>query len=176
MHESRIELTVDVTRTLFRVAIFAPSPQGKMVRPTVWRGTSYDEAILASERYASATGLPVADLVATRGVVSDFSPFLGTGAGGCAQDMTELEFMRMVRNYDKPPLDRWRADAVLEPDRKLWGLPMIAEVLGVSIGTARKLARQPNVPIYKPEGAGCYFAFRSELLNWLRSGDRPLTY
>lgn len=109
-------------------------------------------------------------------MVSDFERFLGTGAGSSAQDMTELEFMRMARNYDKPPLDRWRADAVLEPERKLWGLPMIAEVLGVSIGTARKLARQQNVPIYKPEGAGCYFAFKSELLNWLRSRGGPLTY
>lgn len=176
MHESRIELTVDVTRTLFRVAVFAPSPQGKMVRPTVWKGTSYDEAIITGERYSRAIGLPVVDLVVPPGVVSDFERFLGTGAGSGAQDMTELEFMRMARNYDKPPLDRWRADAVLEPERKLWGLPMIAEVLGVSIGTARKLARQPNVPIYKPEGAGCYFAFKSELLNWLRSRGQPLTY
>lgn len=52
----------------FRVAIFAPSPLGKMVRPTVWKGTSYDDAIMASERYARVTGLPVADLV-VRGLV-----------------------------------------------------------------------------------------------------------
>ena len=69
---------------------------------------------------------------------------------------------------DKPPLDRWRADAVLEPERKLWGLPQVAEVLGVSIDKARTLAQRPDVPIYQPTGSGTYFAFRSELLAWLR--------
>lgn len=69
---------------------------------------------------------------------------------------------------DKPPLDRWRADAILEPERKLWGLPQIAEVLGVSIDKARTLAKLPEVPISQPPGSGTYFAFRSELLAWLR--------
>lgn len=68
---------------------------------------------------------------------------------------------------DMPPLDRWRADAVLEPDRKLWGLPQIAEVLGVSVDTARKWARDPAVPIYQPAGSGSHFAFRNELRAWL---------
>lgn len=69
---------------------------------------------------------------------------------------------------DKPPLDRWRADAVLEPERKLWGLPQIAEVLGVSVDKARTLAKLPEVPISQPVGSSTYFAFRSELLAWLR--------
>ena len=69
----------------------------------------------------------------------------------------------------RPPLDRWRTDAVLEPDRKLWGLPQIARVLGVSIDKARELARLPEVPIYRPEGSGSYFAFHAELMTWLRS-------
>jgi len=70
--------------------------------------------------------------------------------------------------HDFPPLDRWRVDAVLEPERKIWGLPQIAEVLGVSVDKARALARLPEVPIYRPAGSGSYFAFRSELLAWLR--------
>ncbi|QRZ15391.1 DNA-binding protein [Paracoccus methylovorus] len=69
---------------------------------------------------------------------------------------------------DMPPLDRWRVDAMLEPERKIWGLNQIAEVLGVSVNTARTWAQLPNVPIYKPSGSGSYFAFRSELLAWLR--------
>lgn len=59
-------------------------------------------------------------------------------------------------------------DAILEPDRKLWGLPMIAEALGVSVSKARDLASQPSVPIYRPAGSGSYFAFKSELMAWLR--------
>lgn len=69
---------------------------------------------------------------------------------------------------ENPPLDRWRADAVLEPERKLWGLPQIAATLGVSVDTARTLAQRPEVPIFRPEGAGSYFAFRNELIAWLR--------
>lgn len=70
---------------------------------------------------------------------------------------------------DRPPLDRWRADGILEPERKLWGLPLIAEALGVSIDTARAWAKLDGVPIYRPAGTGSYFAFRSELLAWLRT-------
>lgn len=74
---------------------------------------------------------------------------------------------------DQPPLDRWRLDAVLEPSRllwgPLWGLPAIAKVLGVSVDTARKWGRDPAVPIYQPCGSGQHFAYRSELLAWLRS-------
>lgn len=76
--------------------------------------------------------------------------------------------MKNTHNPERPPLDRWRADAVLEPERKLWGLPQIAEVLGVSVDKARELAQRPEVPISRPVGSGSYFAFRSELLAWLR--------
>lgn len=72
-----------------------------------------------------------------------------------------------------PPLDPWRLDGILEPDRKLWGLPMIAAALGVSVGTARKLAGKPEVPIYRPEGSDSYFASMSELRAWLRSKPAP---
>lgn len=75
----------------------------------------------------------------------------------------------MSANPDRPPLDRWRADAILDPERKLWGLPLIAEALGVSIDTARTWAKMDGVPIYRPAGTGSYFAFRTELLAWLRT-------
>ncbi|ATQ55334.1 DNA-binding protein [Paracoccus yeei] len=75
----------------------------------------------------------------------------------------------MSANPDRPPLDRWRADALLDPERKLWGLPLIAEALGVSIDTARTWAKMDGVPIYRPAGTGSYFAFRTELLAWLRT-------
>ena len=67
-----------------------------------------------------------------------------------------------------PPLDPWRLDGILEPDRKLWGLRHIAMVLNVSVDKARALADLPGVPIYRPEGSGSYFAFKSELMAWLR--------
>lgn len=66
-----------------------------------------------------------------------------------------------------PPLDPWRADEVLAPERKLWGAEAIAAFLGVSADTVYDLAKAPGVPIYKPGGR--YFAFKSELLVWLRT-------
>lgn len=69
---------------------------------------------------------------------------------------------------DKPPLDRHRLDVLLEPERKLWGLTQIAKTLGVSVKKARRLAETPGVPIYRPVGSNTYFAWRSELLDWLR--------
>ncbi|WP_240540179.1 DNA-binding protein [Paracoccus sp. pheM1] len=76
--------------------------------------------------------------------------------------------MTKQEKMEQPPLDRWRADAVLDPERKIWGLGQIAEVLGVSVDKARALAKLPEVPIYRPAGSGSYFAFRSELMTWLR--------
>jgi hypothetical protein len=72
-------------------------------------------------------------------------------------------------NPDNPPLDRWRADEVLEGDGKLWGLPHIAKVLGVSVNTARRWARDPSVPIYQPTGTSQHFALKSEIIAWLRN-------
>lgn len=75
----------------------------------------------------------------------------------------------MVRNYDdNPPLDRWRADEVLEPDRPLWGLPLIAQIAGVSIDTVRRWHKDTDAPISKPGGR--YFTTRRALMAWLRSG------
>lgn len=70
---------------------------------------------------------------------------------------------------DHPPLDRWRADDMLEPERPLWGLPTIARVLGLSVDKVRDLAKKPEVPIYRPAGCGSYFAFKTELQSWLRT-------
>jgi hypothetical protein len=84
-----------------------------------------------------------------------------------------MEFWNMSKftsiTTDMPPLDRWRVDEVLEGDGKLWGLPHIAKVLGVSVDKARDLAKVEGVPIYRPDGSGSYFAFRSELMAWLRT-------
>ena len=84
--------------------------------------------------------------------------------------------MRENDMNDAPPLDRWRLDAVLTPppSGKLWGLPMIADALGVSIDTARRWARNPAVPIHRPVGAGTYFAFLSELRDWQRGKTHEL--
>lgn len=67
----------------------------------------------------------------------------------------------------KPPLDRWRADDVLEPNRPIWGLAAIAATIGLSVDTVRDLAQEEGVPIYRPSGR--YFAWSHELVAWLRS-------
>lgn len=60
-------------------------------------------------------------------------------------------------------------DAMLEGrGRKLWGLPAIAQALGVCVDTARAWAKKDTVPIYQPDGSGQYFAFHGELMAWLR--------
>lgn len=105
------------------------------------------------------------------GVGLNFRPLEGTGAGGSAQDMTELEFSGMNRNdakpNDMPPLDRWRLDKVLEPDRHLWGLPEIARVAGVSIDTVRRWYEKTDAPISKPGGR--HYSTRRAMLRWLSS-------
>lgn len=72
-----------------------------------------------------------------------------------------------MAKMDQPPLDRWRADAVLEPNRPIWGLPAISKVLGLSINKTRELAKKPGVPIHRPTGCIQHFAWRSELRAWL---------
>ena len=73
-----------------------------------------------------------------------------------------------MSKIDKPQLDRFRFDALAEPERKLWGLRQIAGALGVSVKKARRLATIEGVPIYRPVGSATYFAWRSELHAWLR--------
>lgn len=56
-----------------------------------------------------------------------------------------------------------------EPDlyvERIWGLPAIAAFLDVSVDTARRWARKPDVPIYKTGGR--HWAIRSELFRWMR--------
>lgn len=103
------------------------------------------------------------------GVVFDFAPVGETGVWAFVQDRPELEISRMS-SMDKPPLDRWRFDEAVEPSRPIWGLPAIAKVLGLSISKTRKLAKQPEVPIYLPPGCSQYLAYKSELLAWVRAG------
>ncbi len=57
-------------------------------------------------------------------------------------------------------------------DRPIWGLASIAKVLGVSEATARRLAKQPGVPIYRPAGQGAYVAFTGEMKAWLMGQQR----
>lgn len=71
-----------------------------------------------------------------------------------------------------PKIDPWRFDGVIQGKvskaEKLWGAPAIASALGVSVDKVRHLATVPDAPVYRPAGCG-YFAFRSELEQWLRS-------
>ncbi len=68
---------------------------------------------------------------------------------------------------DLPPLDRYRADEILEPNAPIWGLAQIAARLGLSVDTVRELALREDTPIYRPSGK--YFAWSAELDAWLRS-------
>jgi hypothetical protein len=65
-----------------------------------------------------------------------------------------------------PPLDRWRFDAIAAGPEKIWGMTAIAHALGVSTDKARRIAKNPAVPIYRNEGG--WFALRSELNAWLK--------
>lgn len=66
------------------------------------------------------------------------------------------------------PLPPETLDRILvgKPER-LWGAPAIAQALGVSVATVYRFAAETDCPIYRPGGR--YFAYRSELENWLRS-------
>lgn len=67
----------------------------------------------------------------------------------------------------QPAISPSRFDAMLCGPERIWGLEPIAEVLGVSVSTARRWASECDVPIYRPGGTK-YFAIRSELVAWLR--------
>lgn len=54
---------------------------------------------------------------------------------------------------------------------RMWGLPAIADFLGLGIDAVRDLAKDPNVPIFKPGDR--YVAFRSELWKWMRQKPQP---
>ncbi|WP_422032225.1 DNA-binding protein [Roseovarius sp.] len=70
-------------------------------------------------------------------------------------------------NSNQPQLDPARFDTLTSPE-KIWGLNNIAQALGVSTDKARRLARLDDCPIYRPEPGGSFFAFRSELMAWLK--------
>lgn len=69
---------------------------------------------------------------------------------------------------DRPPLDRWRADDLLEPENGIFGMKAIARCLGVSVPTVKRWVNNPKsgIPISKPMGR--WFANRGELLAWQR--------
>jgi len=60
-----------------------------------------------------------------------------------------------------------RVSQPLGKPEKLWGAPSIAAALGVSVSTVYRFALETDCPIHRPGGR--YFAYRSELENWLRS-------
>ena len=70
---------------------------------------------------------------------------------------------------NKPTLTPEAFDRMARRRDRLWGLNSIARHLGVSVDKARRLARIPAVPIYRPDGSGTYFAFGAELEQWLTS-------
>lgn len=69
---------------------------------------------------------------------------------------------------NRPEITPERLDTILigKPER-LWGAPAIAQALGVSVATVYRFASETDCPISRPGGR--YFAYRSELENWLRS-------
>ena len=71
---------------------------------------------------------------------------------------------------DPPPIDADRFDEMII-GRKLWGLPAIAQALGVSVDTTRRWVNNParRLPVTRPGGR--YFAVWAELLEWLRRVD-----
>lgn len=73
----------------------------------------------------------------------------------------------MSKNDNLPPLDTWRADEILQPDRQLWGLHQIAAAAGVSIDTARRWSQKTDAPISKPGGR--YYSTRKALMSWLNA-------
>jgi hypothetical protein len=76
--------------------------------------------------------------------------------------------MKIIRKpIERPPLDRYRFDALLSGPEKIWGLEAIAKTLGISVSTARRMAKRADVPISKPDGSR-HFALRSELLSWAK--------
>lgn len=62
-----------------------------------------------------------------------------------------------------------RFDATMQAAKpeKLWGAPAIAAALGVSVATVYRFSFETDCPISRPGGR--YFAYRSELENWLRT-------
>ncbi len=68
-------------------------------------------------------------------------------------------------------LDEIKLNEINLHSERLWGLPAIADFLDVSVDTARRWARRPDVPIFKAGGRHC--AIRSELWRWNRS--KPTT-
>jgi len=72
-------------------------------------------------------------------------------------------------NANIAPITAERFDVLVRGPSKIWGKEAIAEVLGLSVDTVRRLATVTGTPIYKPHGSKQYFAFRHELIEWLRT-------
>lgn len=68
----------------------------------------------------------------------------------------------------KQPLTAQALDRMLTPSRTLWGLKAIAGFLCLPVGTVRRLAKRPEVPIHKPAGSGTWCAETEDLDAWKR--------
>ncbi|MGB3043916.1 MAG: hypothetical protein WBB98_12095 [Xanthobacteraceae bacterium] len=69
------------------------------------------------------------------------------------------------------PDDEIKIDDRTLATERMWGLPAIADFLGLGIDAVRDLAKDPDVPIFKPGNR--YVAFRSELWKWMRQKPQP---
>ena len=49
----------------------------------------------------------------------------------------------------------------------IWGAPLIADFMGLSVDAVRDLAKDPESPVFKPGDRYC--AFRSEIVRWMRT-------
>ena len=74
----------------------------------------------------------------------------------------------LMSSNQQPQLNPVRFDTLTSTE-KIWGLTNIASALGVSTDKARRLSRLDDCPTYRPEPDGSFFAFRSELMAWLKT-------
>jgi len=73
-----------------------------------------------------------------------------------------------MSNQDRPPLDRYRADSILMPNRPIWGADAIGGILGVSGMTVKRWVKDPQVDIPVGKVGGRYMAKLAELVAWER--------
>lgn len=76
--------------------------------------------------------------------------------------------MAIKHDTQKPPLDPWRADALLSPDRRMIGLEAIGSVLGVSAKTVKRWALDPRIDVPVGKMGGRWSAMQHELRAWMR--------
>lgn len=66
-----------------------------------------------------------------------------------------------------PKIDPVTFDVLVGGPELIWGIGAIAKALNLSESTVKRLAKDPGFPVSKPSGR--YFAYRADLILWLRS-------